>query len=67
MLSVQPLTRESFLYSLHAGVNAYRLSLAMIHSQVLEGVAARIKGDHWVLGLSRHRWYTVHIRNPHQK
>ena len=27
---------------------------------VLETIAARTKSDHWVLGLPRHRWYTVH-------
>jgi len=26
---------------------------------LLESVTARIKRDHWVQGLPRHRWYTV--------
>ena len=29
---------------------------------LLESVTARTKHDHWVLGLPRHRWYTVHSR-----
>ena len=27
---------------------------------LLESVTARTKRDHWVLGLPKHRWYTVH-------
>jgi len=34
---------------------------------LLESITARTKRDHWVPGLPRHRWYTVHqqIHNPH--
>jgi len=28
--------------------------------EVLESITARTKRDHWVPGLPRHRWYTVH-------
>ena len=28
--------------------------------ELLESVTARTKRDHWVLGLPKHRWYTVH-------